>query len=79
MKLTVLLTMGLMGVFAAAPARAAQAAPAYVNENPADPAPLKLVGVEGRVRGLGGKILKSNVDIERAKMIQSTLAQTACA
>ena len=54
MKLTVLLTMGLMGVFAAAPARAAQAAPAYVNENPADPAPLKLVGVEGRVRGLGG-------------------------
>ena len=56
MKLTLLLTMGWMGVFAAAPAQAAQAAPApaYVNENPADPAPLKLVGVEGRVRGLGG-------------------------
>jgi hypothetical protein len=54
MKLTVLLTMGLMGMFAAPAARAAQAAPAYVNENPADPAPLKLVGVEGRVRGLGG-------------------------
>lgn len=32
-----------------------------------------------RVRGLGGKILKSNVDIERARLIQSTLAQTACA
>jgi hypothetical protein len=58
MKLTVLLAMGLVGMFAAAPAQAAQAipatAPAYINENPADPAPLKLVGVEGRVRGLGG-------------------------
>lgn len=53
MKLTFLLALGLVGVFAA-PARAAQAAPGYVNENPADPAPLKLNGVEGRVRGLGG-------------------------
>jgi uncharacterized membrane protein len=32
-----------------------------------------------RLRGLGGRILKSNVDIERAQLIQSTLAQTACA
>ena len=26
------------------------------------------------IRGLGGTILKTNVDIERAKLIQSTLA-----
>lgn len=54
MKLTLLLIMGLVCVFAATPARAAQAAPTYANENQADPAPLKLSGVEGRVRGLGG-------------------------
>ena len=28
--------------------------PTYVNENPKDPAPLKLDGLEGRVEGLGG-------------------------
>jgi uncharacterized membrane protein len=30
-----------------------------------------------RIRGLGGTVLKSNVDIERAKLIQSTLAAAA--
>jgi hypothetical protein len=58
MKTTFLLTIGLTGLLAAAPARAAQAAgataPAYVDGNQTDPAPLKLTGVEGRVRGLGG-------------------------
>jgi hypothetical protein len=58
MKMSSLLTIGLVGLLAAAPARAAQSAaataPAYVNENQTDPAPLKLTGVEGRVRGLGG-------------------------
>ena len=58
MKLTLLLAIGLAGALAANPAPAAQAAPAtvpaYVDENPIDPAPLKLNGVEGRVRGLGG-------------------------
>jgi hypothetical protein len=58
MKMTFLLAIGLAGALAAAPVRAAQAAPAtapaYVDENPADPAPLKLNGVEGSVRGLGG-------------------------
>jgi hypothetical protein len=29
-------------------------APAYVDENSVDPAPLKLIAVEGTVRGLGG-------------------------
>jgi hypothetical protein len=29
-------------------------AAAYVDENPVDPAPLKVTGVEGTVRGLGG-------------------------
>ena len=33
---------------------AAAAAPAYVDENATDPAPLKLDGLEGSVRGLGG-------------------------
>jgi hypothetical protein len=58
MKMTLLLAMGLVGVFAAAPALVAQAvsatAAAYADENQVDPAPLKLAGVEGRVRGLGG-------------------------
>lgn len=55
MKTTFLLTIGLLGMLAAAPARAAQtAAPAYADENQTDPAPLKLTGVEGQVRGLGG-------------------------
>src|SRR5262245_6646864 len=30
-----------------------------------------------RLRGLGGTVLKTNVDLERAKLIQSTLAQSA--
>jgi uncharacterized membrane protein len=29
------------------------------------------------IRGLGGTVLKTNVDLERAKLIQSTLAATA--
>jgi uncharacterized membrane protein len=29
------------------------------------------------IRGLGGKVLKTNVDLERAKLIQSTLAEAA--
>jgi len=56
MKTTLWLMIGLV-VLAAAPAYAAQdlAAPAtYVDENTPDPPPLKLSGVEGRVRGLGG-------------------------
>jgi len=31
----------------------------------------------GGIRGLGGTVLKTNVDIERAKLIQSTLAASA--
>jgi hypothetical protein len=27
-----------------------------------------------KIRGLGGSVLKTNVDLERAKLIQSTLA-----
>jgi len=27
-----------------------------------------------KIRGLGGTVLKTNVDLERAKLIQSTLA-----
>jgi uncharacterized membrane protein len=27
-----------------------------------------------RIRGLGGTVLKTNVDVERAKLIQATLA-----
>ena len=30
-----------------------------------------------RIRGLGGTVLKTNVDVERARLIQSTLAATA--
>jgi uncharacterized membrane protein len=30
-----------------------------------------------RIRGLGGTVLKTNVDVERAKLIQSTLAASA--
>jgi uncharacterized membrane protein len=29
------------------------------------------------IRGLGGTVLKTNVDLERAKLIQSTLAASA--
>jgi hypothetical protein len=61
MKATTLLTIGLMGFLATAPARAGQtapaAAPAYVDENQPDPAPLKLREVGGRVRGLGGEAM----------------------
>jgi hypothetical protein len=59
MKAT-LLVNAVLGVFlvAAAPVGWAQAAPgaapAYVDENATDPAPLKLEGLEGNVRGLGG-------------------------
>jgi hypothetical protein len=28
----------------------------------------------GAIRGLGGTVLKTNVDLERAQLIQSTLA-----
>jgi hypothetical protein len=58
MKTTTLLTIGLMGLLAAAPARGGQTAPAaaatYVDENQPDPAPLKLREVAGKVHGLGG-------------------------
>jgi Carboxypeptidase regulatory-like domain len=57
MKLTFLVMIGMVGLSATTPARAAQipaTAPAYVNENQTDPAPLKLSGVDGAVRGLGG-------------------------
>ncbi|HUL11748.1 MAG TPA: DUF1269 domain-containing protein, partial [Methylococcaceae bacterium] len=30
-----------------------------------------------RIRGLGGTVLKTNVDAERAKLIQSTLADVS--
>jgi uncharacterized membrane protein len=30
-----------------------------------------------KIQGLGGKVLKTNVDLERAKLIQSTLAAPA--
>lgn len=30
-----------------------------------------------QIRGLGGRVLKTNVDVERAKLIQSTLAASA--
>jgi uncharacterized membrane protein len=30
------------------------------------------------IRGRGGKVLKTNVDLERARLIQSTLAKAAC-
>jgi len=30
-----------------------------------------------RIRGLGATVLKTNVDVERAKLIQSTLAASA--
>ena len=30
-----------------------------------------------RIQGLGGKVLKTNVDLERAKLIQSTLSAAA--
>jgi hypothetical protein len=57
MKTTLLLMIGLVGIIVAAPARAAQApvaVPVYVDENQTDPPPLKLSGVDGTVRGLGG-------------------------
>jgi hypothetical protein len=57
MKKTILLTVGAIGLlFASSACRAQTAATtpdAYVNENPSDPAPLKLREVEGTVRGLG--------------------------
>lgn len=57
-----LLTLGLGGFFLAAPHAQGQAAPAtaptsastYVDENSTPPAPLKLSGIVGRIRGLGG-------------------------
>jgi hypothetical protein len=57
MKTTLLLMIGLMGFISAAPARGGQVpatVPVYVNENSTDPPPLKLSGVDGTVRGLGG-------------------------
>jgi hypothetical protein len=60
MKTTQLLTIGLAGwlfagsVGTAQIAPAAVPAPAYVNENSTNPAPLKLRDVNGVVRGLGG-------------------------
>jgi hypothetical protein len=51
-------TIALAGVLISGRAGSAQAAagdaPAYVDENQTDPAPLKLREVDGSVRGLGG-------------------------
>jgi hypothetical protein len=51
-------TLGLVALCAAARAMAAQPvaqpAPAYVDLNQPDPAPLKLDGLNGKVEGLGG-------------------------
>jgi carboxypeptidase family protein len=57
-----MVTLGLGGLSLAAARADGQSAgaantanaTAYVDENSVDPAPLKLTGVEGRVRGLGG-------------------------
>ena len=57
-----LLTLGLSGFILAAPLAYSQTAPVaipanasvYVDENATPPAPLKLSGIVGRVRGLGG-------------------------
>src|SRR5271167_4411792 len=51
-----ILTLGLVMLCVSAGAVAAQepVVPTYVNENPTDPAPLKLNGLTGTVRGLGG-------------------------
>jgi hypothetical protein len=56
MKKMVLVAFGLAGLVCAGHVGAAQAAaaPAYVDENSQDPAPLKLTGVDGVVHGLGG-------------------------
>ena len=61
MKTMRLLTLGLMGFLSAAGAAPGQTgaagAPAYVDENQTDPAPLKLRELAGRVRGLGGEAM----------------------
>ena len=58
MKKTILLTMAVAGLVVWGSAGRGQSAAttpdAYVNENPSDPAPLKLRDVSGEVRGLGG-------------------------
>jgi uncharacterized membrane protein len=36
----------------------------------------KLEAILERIRGLGGAVLKTNVDVERARLIQATLADT---
>jgi len=48
------LVCALFGTHAGVAQSAPVAAPVYVNENPQEPAPLKLSSVEGMVRGLGG-------------------------
>lgn len=58
MNTKTVLTIGLAGFLIAGCAALGQTAPAnapaYVDENPTDPAPLKLREVDGTVRGLGG-------------------------
>jgi hypothetical protein len=58
MKITDMLTIGLVSFLFASYAGRAQTAsatsPTYVNENQTDAAPLKLRDMEGVVRGLGG-------------------------
>ena len=60
MKKTGLLAFGMLGLLAVPAARAqagpavAAAAPAYVDENDKDPAPLKIGAIEGKIHGLGG-------------------------
>ena len=56
MKMTLWMMIGLVGMLGAAQVGLGQepVVPTYVNENTTDPAPLKLNGLAGRVRGLGG-------------------------
>jgi Carboxypeptidase regulatory-like domain len=58
MKKTIVLTLAMAGLLVWGPVGRGQAAAAtadtYVNENPSDPAPLKLRDLDGVVRGLGG-------------------------
>ena len=77
MKTTLWLMIGLAAL-AATPARAAQdlAAPVtYVDENTPDPPPLKLSGVEGTVRGLGGDAM-SRVSVSLFTEVGHTLLTT---
>ena len=76
MKTTLWMMIGLAALIAT-PAYAGQtAAPAtYVNENATDPPPLKLSGVEGQVRGLGGDAMP-RVSVSLFSELEHTLIGT---